>query len=759
MGFDEINKLNPKPDEDGSGSGGGGGGGGGAPMLGTWEKEPLEGFSNLAQMIKDAWKDGDFTEVGEYLGEKLLGALKVADEWIVTKGYPLAEKIGKSLGTLINGFVSVDGLADQIGKTVAHAINMGMIGLNTFLKTTDWLNVGKFIADFANSSVKNFNWELLGETVGHLLMAGINTWWKFVTTFDFTQLGQKVADCVNTFLNTMGEVDITGLSGWQKLGQSVSKTITGILEFLITAVKNTNWTAVGQAIGEVLSSIEWSKIVIDFATLVWEIIKGIAQAFISWANTDPISAAIAGIFATAFAGVKIASVISFLGGAIRDVLGFFSAIKDGAKLMYDVVSNAFSGMGTSFGGILGVAGGIALAVVGFFRMISDGFSWADEALMLFGIAIAAVGAVVLGVPAVVAGVVAAIVAVVATLVVFVVQYWDEICQYCSECWEWIKTTFSEGLEAIKEWWTETWESVKQLFSDIWDGITSFFDTLWTGFQDLISRGLEFIQETWETIWEAVSTFFSDTWEAINELVTTVFEGIQKFISDTLEAIQKTWDTVWGTVDKTADTIWKGIDTLISNTISGISKGIGTALGDIKKAWDTAWNGVSRTTKTIWDGISSTIKGTVNAIIGFINKMIQGVVSGINGAISSLNAFKVSAPDWVPGIGGKSFGFNLGKVSAPQIPQLAKGAVIPPNKEFMAVLGDQKSGTNIEAPLSTIQGAVANVMDEQLTAIAAMAEAIVAAIENKNMSVVIGDREIGQAASRYNRRQALVRGTT
>ena len=50
------------------------------------------------------------------------------------------------------------------------------------------------------------------------------------------------------------------------------------------------------------------------------------------------------------------------------------------------------------------------------------------------------------------------------------------------------------------------------------------------------------------------------------------------------------------------------------------------------------------------------------------------------------------------------------VNIPSIPKLAQGAVIPPNAPFFAMLGDQKHGTNIEAPLETIQEAVANVMD-------------------------------------------------
>ena len=61
------------------------------------------------------------------------------------------------------------------------------------------------------------------------------------------------------------------------------------------------------------------------------------------------------------------------------------------------------------------------------------------------------------------------------------------------------------------------------------------------------------------------------------------------------------------------------------------------------------------------------------------------------------------PDWVPGIGGKKFGFSIDPIS---IPRLARGAVIPPNREFLAVLGDQKSGTNIEAPADLIRQIVA-----------------------------------------------------
>ena len=64
---------------------------------------------------------------------------------------------------------------------------------------------------------------------------------------------------------------------------------------------------------------------------------------------------------------------------------------------------------------------------------------------------------------------------------------------------------------------------------------------------------------------------------------------------------------------------------------------------------------------------------------------------------------------MPSVGGKKVGFQLKEINAPKIPYLAQGAVLPANKPFMAVLGDQRHGTNVEAPLETIKQALAEVL--------------------------------------------------
>lgn len=101
-------------------------------------------------------------------------------------------------------------------------------------------------------------------------------------------------------------------------------------------------------------------------------------------------------------------------------------------------------------------------------------------------------------------------------------------------------------------------------------------------------------------------------------------------------------------------------------------------------------------KTCGNGLIGGFEAAINGIIGMFEKMINWIVNG-------LNKISFDVPDWVPGIGGKKFGIDIKQVKFDRvsIPRLAQGAVIPPNKEFLAVLGDQKQGTNIEAPLQTI----------------------------------------------------------
>lgn len=199
---------------------------------------------------------------------------------------------------------------------------------------------------------------------------------------------------------------------------------------------------------------------------------------------------------------------------------------------------------------------------------------------------------------------------------------------------------------------------------------------------------------------------------------------------------------------------------ITSAWASVKQWISSAVENIKRVFTNAWNSLKTTTATIWKGIANAVKGPINGIIGFINGMISGIVSGVNSVIRVLNSLHFSIPKWVPALGGKSFGFNIGYLSAPRVPMLAQGAVLPPNQPFLAMVGDQKHGTNVEAPLETIQEAVALVMNDMIASNTAGQEAMLSVLReilSAVLGIQIGDDVLAQAVERSQRKMAILRG--
>ncbi|HIY10182.1 MAG TPA: hypothetical protein H9840_02655, partial [Candidatus Anaerofilum excrementigallinarum] len=315
-----------------------------------------------------------------------------------------------------------------------------------------------------------------------------------------------------------------------------------------------------------------------------------------------------------------------------------------------------------------------------------------------------------------------------------------------------------------------------------------------------------IQNAWNTygqpLMDGVVAAFRNLESIFSTLYYTVVEPILSNLIDLLqklwnEHLKQLWDDLlllFGSVQNTILTFWNNVlaplinwlvasfGPVFSDVFNAVAGLVSTAVGLMADAidiilvvlrglldflsavfrgdWGAAWNAIAETALAVWDRIKIGIKSAVNGIIGFINGMIQAVVNGLNRAIDAVNTLSFDVPDWVPGIGGSSLGFDFTHITAPQIPYLAQGAVIPPNREFMAVLGDQSHGTNVEAPLATIQEAVAAVMqDYQDGNLAALGQVLATLREilSAIYGINIGDEVIGQAAARYQTRQSIITG--
>jgi hypothetical protein len=214
--------------------------------------------------------------------------------------------------------------------------------------------------------------------------------------------------------------------------------------------------------------------------------------------------------------------------------------------------------------------------------------------------------------------------------------------------------------------------------DVVGGFGKFFKGVFTGDMKLAAEGAKQIWNGLKQTWNAIVNSIKDAWNAFvewlrskNPALANIFETIGKLFGDQYEAWKK---------------ILSGLITFISGVFTG--------------DWKKAWNGVLDILKGVWNLVIGTIEGGINFII-----------DGINLLLSALNKIHFEIPDGVPLVGGKTIGINIPPVSRVQLPRLASGAVIPPNREFMAVLGDQKSGTNIETPLSTMVQAFKQAMNE------------------------------------------------
>ena len=275
-----------------------------------------------------------------------------------------------------------------------------------------------------------------------------------------------------------------------------------------------------------------------------------------------------------------------------------------------------------------------------------------------------------------------------------------------------------------------WTDISTAFNSAW---TTYISPVFTMMVEWFQEVMDFVERLWlevvSPILSAIVAQLQALWDdhlaplAAN-LIAVVGDAIN-FVAELLKAL---WDNLllpvanWllTTFGPTITTVCTAVSGIVTNTIGVIADVLNIGLLALKGVidfmrnvfegnWDAAWQAVSSTVSSIWDVITNSIKTAINNIIGFVNAMITAIVSALNAVIDAMNSISFDVPDGIPGLGGKHIGFDITHITAPQIPYLAQGAVIPANHEFLAVLGDQSSGTNVEAPLETIKEALAEVM--------------------------------------------------
>lgn len=205
-------------------------------------------------------------------------------------------------------------------------------------------------------------------------------------------------------------------------------------------------------------------------------------------------------------------------------------------------------------------------------------------------------------------------------------------------------------------------------------------------------------------WDEICAFFEP---AVTWIYEKVIKPIGDFFSNLCNSIKDGFTNAGNWVKEK----WNAMVEGGKNAWASIKNVFSTVATFFKNIFTDAWEGVKKVFSTggkifvgIKDGILNGFKAIVNAIITGINKVVSIPFNGINWALQKIRDIEF--------LGISPFKTLIKTINVPQIPKLATGAVIPPRSEFMAILGDQKRGVNIETPLDTMIEAFNRALDDR-----------------------------------------------
>ena len=332
--------------------------------------------------------------------------------------------------------------------------------------------------------------------------------------------------------------------------------------------------------------------------------------------------------------------------------------------------------------------------------------------------------------------------------------WNIIKGIFEAVWDAIKSIFTSAVDAIKPLLEKAWNAIKNTITTVWNAIKSFFTTIWDGIKTLFTNALNAIKSGIETAFNAIKSFITNAMNAIKSAINTIMNAIKNIFSTVLSAIQNLWTNMCNGVKNLVSTL----KTNLTNIVNGIKDTFTKVFTAVKEKVTGLFSGMKNTVVNIMNGLKNAIKTPINGIIGFINGLVRGVVNGINGMIKAMNKLKFDVPDWVPGIGGKKFGFNISQISAPQIPMLANGGVITsPTVAMMGEYAGARSNPEIVAPQSIMRETMAEANNDLIDTLIQLNRQLISAIGALDMEVKIGDDTIANSVVRANNKALKMTG--
>lgn len=318
-----------------------------------------------------------------------------------------------------------------------------------------------------------------------------------------------------------------------------------------------------------------------------------------------------------------------------------------------------------------------------------------------------------------------------------------------------------GVSAIFDYLSEKipglapiFQSAKQLVCDIIDNVVEFLHEKLDGIRNgivglldiivgLVTLDAERILKGISELFDGILTNLNASIELARNVVSNVFDWLVSMANTLFNSLASHFPQLANLFGHLRDTV-VSILTFLKTTVLGVISGVMQAVNGLISGIKSVVSGVvdfivgvfTGSGDRIVNGMRQIVNGFISVIEGICNGVVMGVVGFANGIIDGLSS--------LPGVEIPSITFY-----GASLPRLATGAVIPPNREFMAVLGDQRSGNNIETPESLMRQVV---REETGPLLADMVAAILGANQGgggdgRDLVLTVGRKELARETIR------------
>lgn len=615
----------------------------------------------LADQMKDAVQNVDYGKLAE--GETVLDKMSKPLKKIIDRFKQLAKLIAKGFWDGLGDYEPIlDGIKkdlDSIWKSLKDIFTDSEVAkaANNFFDSFAYA-IGQVAGSFAR----------IGLTIAQNIIGGIEKFLKQNTQriknylIDMFNIGSEIAQIGGNL--AVAFADVFSVFG-EETAQQITANLIGI------------FTEIGMVLTETA------------AKLGRDILNMIAQPFID--NKDILKSAIEGslgVIETVTSGVLI--VVQNLSDAIsrlydEHVKPFFDSIANGLSSIFGTLITGYNtyvlpvlqGLAEQFKGLLeGPLGDAILKIEAFLGKLIDSLKllWESVLVPLINWIIANLLPVV-----------AKIIDVVGTTAIKVLKSLIKIIGDVTD-------TLSGIIDFLVGVFTGDWELA-------WQGIKEIADGAWSFIKDVVSGAWEIIKTVTKGALSIIKSIISTAWNAIKALTSTIWNAIKKTLSGLWNSLKSTASTVFNAIKTKVVGVWDSVKNKTSKTWENVATFVSDKVEAIKNAITNKFNAARDAVRSAFEGIVDFIKAPINQAISIVNNavgMINNAIGGIESAFS-FGPWTVPTP-----FGSKTIGFHATFPRIGTIPYLASGAVIPPRSEFLAVLGDQKKGNNLEAPESLLR---------------------------------------------------------